>query len=149
MKPGKLLPPSYLYGAIVSVIVLHFLLPGPQIFSSPWRYLGIIPLILGSALNIMADQAFKRHKTTVKPFEDSTYLVIDGVFRLSRNPMYLGFVLLLAGIAIFLGSATPWIVVAVFPLLMEWRFIRTEETILEARFGEDWLEYKWRVRRWL
>ena len=149
MKPGNLLPPAYLYSAIVLIIGLYFLLPGPQIFSSPGRYLGILPLVLGGALNILADQSFKRHKTTVKPFEDSTYLVIDGVFRLSRNPMYLGFVLLLAGIAIFLGSAIPWIVVAVFPFLMELRFIRSEETMLAARFGEDWLEYKRRVRKWI
>jgi protein-S-isoprenylcysteine O-methyltransferase Ste14 len=149
MKPGKLLPPTYLYSAIVLVIVLHFLLPGLQIFSSPWRYLGILPLIVGGALNILADQSFKRHETTVKPFEDSSHLVTNGVFRLSRNPMYLGFVLLLAGIAILLGSATPWIVVAVFPFLMELRFIRPEEAMLDARFGENWLEYKRRVRKWI
>jgi protein-S-isoprenylcysteine O-methyltransferase Ste14 len=149
MQPGKLLPPTYFYIAVVLILVLHFLLPVAQVLHSPWRYLGIIPLILGSTLNILADQAFKRHETTVKPFEESTYLVTDGVFRLSRNPMYLGFVLLLAGIAILLGSATPWIGVVVFPFLMENRFIRTEEAMLGARFGDSWLEYKRRVRRWL
>jgi protein-S-isoprenylcysteine O-methyltransferase Ste14 len=47
-----------------------------------------------------------------------------------------------------LGSVTPWIVVAGFPFLIENLFIRTEETMLEARFGSTWLEYKQRVRRW-
>jgi protein-S-isoprenylcysteine O-methyltransferase Ste14 len=149
MQTRKLLPPTYFYVAIVLIIVLHVLVPGPQVISSPWRYLGAIPLILGSVLNILADQAFKRFGTTVKPFEESTYLVTDGVFRVSRNPMYLGFVLLLAGLVMLLGSTTPWIVVAVFPFLMEMRFVRAEEAMLEARFGNSWLEYKQRVRRWL
>lgn len=148
MQSRKLLPPTYFYIAVVLILMLHFLLPGAQVIHSPWRYLGLIPLILGSALNILADQSFKRHNTTVKPFEESTFLVTDGVFRVSRNPMYLGFVLLLAGIVMLLGSITPWIVVAVFALLMELRFIRVEEAMLEARFGDTWSEYKHRVRRW-
>ncbi len=149
MQTRKPLPPTYFYVAIVLIIVLHVLVPGPQVFSSPWRYVGVIPLSLGSAFSVLADQAFKRFGTTVKPFEESTYLVTDGVFRLSRNPMYLGFVLLLAGIAMLLGSLTPWIVVAVFPFLMDMRFVRAEEAMLEALFGDSWLEYKQRVRRWL
>lgn len=148
MRPGKLLPPTYFYSAVVLILGLHFLLPGAQVIHSPWRYLGLIPLLLGSALNIMADQSFKRHNTTVKPFEESTFLVTEGVFRFSRNPMYLGFVLLLAGIVMLLGSITPWIVVAVFLFLMEFRFIRVEETMLETRFGDTWSEYKQRVRKW-
>jgi protein-S-isoprenylcysteine O-methyltransferase Ste14 len=148
MRPRKLLPPIYLYCAMALLFALHILIPGPQIVPSPWRYLGIIPLILGSILNVAADQAFKRHKTTVKPFEVSTSLITNGVFRFTRNPMYVGFVLLLAGAALLLGSVTPWIVVIVFPFLMELRFVRTEEAMLEARFGETWLAYKQRVRRW-
>ena len=70
MQPRNLLPPTYLYLAVAAIVVLHFLLPGPTIVSSPWRYLGILPLILASALNMLADQAFKRNKTTVKPFEE-------------------------------------------------------------------------------
>jgi protein-S-isoprenylcysteine O-methyltransferase Ste14 len=149
MQLRKPLPPTYFYVAIVLIIVLHVLVPGPQVFSSPWRYLGVIPLILGSAFSVLADQAFKRFGTTVKPFEESTCLVTDGVFRLSRNPMYLGFVLLLAGLVMLLGSTTPWIVVVIFPFLMELHFIRAEETMLEARFGDAWLQYKQRVRKWL
>jgi protein-S-isoprenylcysteine O-methyltransferase Ste14 len=149
MRLRKLLPPTYFCFAIVLIIVLHVLMPGPQVVSSPWRYLGVIPLVLGSTFSVLADQAFKRFGTTVKPFEGSTALVTDGVFGISRNPMYLGFVLLLAGIAMLLGSIIPWIVVAIFPVLMEIRFIRDEEAMLEARFGDAWLEYKQRVRRWL
>ena len=124
------------------------MLPGSQIIRAPWCYLGLIPFVLGNVLNALADQAFKQHETTVKPFAESTYLVTDGVFKLSRNPMYLGFVLILVGIAMLLGSLTPWIGVIVFPGLMQYRFIRIEETMLEAQFGNNWLEYKQKVRRW-
>jgi protein-S-isoprenylcysteine O-methyltransferase Ste14 len=148
MQLRRLLPPTYLYAAIVLIIVLHVLIPGPHLISSPWRYLGILPLLVGSALNLMADQAFKQHATTVKPFEESTFLITHSVFRISRNPMYLGFVLLLIGIVILLGSVTPWLVVAGFPFLMENLFIRTEESMLETQFGSTWLEYKQRIRRW-
>jgi protein-S-isoprenylcysteine O-methyltransferase Ste14 len=85
----------------------------------------------------------------VKPFEESTTLVTNGVFRLSRNPMYLGFVLLLAGLVMLLGSTTPWFVVIIFPIVMEMRFVRAEEAMLEARFGDSWLQYKRSVRKWL
>jgi protein-S-isoprenylcysteine O-methyltransferase Ste14 len=141
-------PPAFLLSTIVIMVALHFLLPGSQIIRGSWRFLGLLPFILGNILNALADQAFKQHETTVKPFEESTYLVTDGVFRLSRNPMYLGFVLILVGFAVLLGSLTPWIGMIIFPFLMHYRFIRIEETMLEAQFGDNWLEYKQKVRRW-
>jgi protein-S-isoprenylcysteine O-methyltransferase Ste14 len=63
--------------------------------------------------------------------------------------MYLGFVLLLVGIAILLGSLTPFAVVILFGIAMEKLFIETEEKMLEAKFGSQWAEYKISVRRWL
>lgn len=62
--------------------------------------------------------------------------------------MYLGMVLILIGLAILMGSLTPFIVVIVFGALMELVFVRTEERMLEQKFGSAWLEYKKRVRRW-
>jgi len=61
--------------------------------------------------------------------------------------MYLGFVLILLGVAIFLGSLTPYIVVLGFVILMDVVFIRTEEQMLQSTFGEDWMQYKNKVRR--
>ena len=63
----------------------------------------MVPLALGIALNLAADNSFKRYKTTVKPVENSTVLITAGVFRLSRHPMYLGFVLILVGITLLMG----------------------------------------------
>lgn len=147
MKCKPSLPPTYLFISILIMVVLHFLFPVFKIILLPWSLLGILPLLFGLLINLIADRAFKRHSTTVKPFEKSTALITGGVFRLSRNPMYLGFVLILLGVAIFLGSLTPYIVVLGFVILMDVVFIRTEEQMLQSTFGEDWMQYKNKVRR--
>lgn len=149
MKSKRVLPPTYVFISIIGIAGLHFVLPGEKIITFPWNLLGTVPLALGIALNLAADRAFKKHKTTVKPFEESTALVTGRVFRISRHPMYLGFVLILAGIAIFTGSLTPYLVVVAFAILMDVVFIRAEEQMLEKRFGKGWLEYKNTVRRWI
>jgi protein-S-isoprenylcysteine O-methyltransferase Ste14 len=130
-------------------IVLHFGIPVDYLIPQPWNLLGLIPLALGVWLNLSADHAFKQAQTTVKPFEESTVLVTSGAFRYSRNPMYLGFTAILLAEAILLRSITPFIVVAIYPLLMSYLFIRVEERMLTEKFGEEWREYESTVRRWL
>jgi protein-S-isoprenylcysteine O-methyltransferase Ste14 len=63
--------------------------------------------------------------------------------------MYLGFVLVLIGIAALLGSLTPWIIVPLFAILMDQVFISVEERMLQAKFGQAWSEYTAQVRRWI
>jgi protein-S-isoprenylcysteine O-methyltransferase Ste14 len=135
--------------AILLTVALHFLLPFRELIAFPWRLAGLLPLLVGLILNVLADRSLKRHKTTVKPWEKSTALVTDGVFRLSRHPMYLGMVLMLAGVAILLGSLTPWCVLLALVLLFEARFITAEESVLEGSFGEAYRAYKKQVRRWI
>jgi protein-S-isoprenylcysteine O-methyltransferase Ste14 len=108
-----------------------------------------VPFALGSVLNLLADRDFKKSGTTVKPFETSTALITDGVYKISRHPMYLGFVLILLGLAIFLRTLSPYIVVGAFAILMEVVFIRVEEAMLADTFGAEWVAYKERVRCWI
>ena len=149
MKRIPLLPPTYLLISVLIMAILHFFLPAVKIIPFPWNMLGQIPFISGFIMNLIADKAFKDHKTTVKPFAESTTLITNGAYRISRNPMYLGFVLILLGVAIFLGSLTPYIVVLGFVTLMDIVFIRTEEQMLQKTFSGDWMEYKKKVRRWI
>ncbi|MGP0094146.1 MAG: methyltransferase family protein [Xanthobacteraceae bacterium] len=144
-----LLPPAYFLASICAILALHFLLPIAQVLPFPWTLLGIAAVISGVALNLVADRAFKHHQTTVKPFELSTSLVTEGVFRLSRNPMYLGMVLILLGIAMVLGTLTPLAVCAAFAVLLHYRFVRMEERMLAEKFGADWRAYSGQVRRWI
>ena len=144
-----MLPPTYLLSAILVMAVLHFLLPLQQILTFPSRLLGIVPFLIGLTLNLAADGQFKQHMTAVKPSERPTSLITTGVYRVSRNPMYFGFVLILLGIAILTGSLSPLFIVPLFAVLMEVVFIRTEEHIMAVEFGEAWLVYKEQVRRWI
>ena len=149
MKGIRVLPPAYLVLAIAMMLALHFLLPGVRIIVFPWNFFGAIPLVLGIVINLLADRAFKKANTTVKPFEESTTLITNGVFRISRHPMYFGFVLILLGIALLIASMTPYIVVVLFAVFMDRVFIVVEERILEEKFGNTWLQYKSTVRRWI
>lgn len=149
MTAKKIMPPAYLLMAIVVMIALHFLFPAIRIVPAPWNLLGIIPLALGVSLNLVADKAFHRAKTTVKPFEESSVLITSGAFRISRNPMYLGFVLILIGIAVLVGSLTPYVVVFAFAILIDRMFVTAEDQMLAEKFGADWEAYKRHTRRWL
>jgi len=145
----RILPPTYLLLAIAAMVGLHFLLPGAKLVAWPWGLLGIAPFTAGVVVDMIADRAFKIHGTTVKPFEESSALLTDGVYGFTRHPMYLGFVLILLGIAVFMGSATPFAVIAAFAVLMDVVFIRAEERMMEAKFGERWATYTSRTRRWM
>jgi protein-S-isoprenylcysteine O-methyltransferase Ste14 len=149
MKAIRIIPPNYFFLAIVTMVLLHFIMPGATVLTIPWSFLGVIPLALGIILNLVADGSFKKHKTPVKPLEESTALITNGVFRMTRHPMYLGFVLILLGLAMLMGSLTPYVVVLVFAVFMDIVFMRFEEKKLEETFGETWLDYKARARRWL
>jgi len=149
MEGKKVLPPTYLWISIAIMLMLNFLLPLRKIIPWPWNLLGIFPLACGIALNLIADNAFRTAKTTVKPFEESTALVTSGVFRISRHPMYLGFVLSLIGIAVLLGSLVSFFVIPIFAVLMDRVFIRVEERMLEAKFDQAWFDYEAKVRRWI
>ena len=149
IKIKSVLPPTYLFTALVAMLMVHFVFPTEIIINYPWSLFGCGPLAMGIILNLIADAAFKKHNTTVKPFDESAALITTGVFRISRHPMYLGMVLILLGIAILMGSLMPFFVVIVFATLMEVVFIKTEERMLEQKFGSVWLEYKKKVRRWL
>ena len=105
--------------------------------------------MFGIILNIWSDLLFKKKKTTVKPHKTPSLLVISGPFRISRHPMYLGMVAILLGTAILHGTLITFLFPIIFIILMEIVFISTEEKNLEKAFGEKYLNYKKKVRRWI
>ncbi len=94
---------------------------------------------------------FRQARTTVNPMDPSkaTQLVTGGVFRISRNPMYLGLVLLLIGWGMWLHSASPWLMVVLFVVAMTHVQIIPEERALERLFGTPYIAYRGKVRRWI
>ena len=149
MKTSKFLPPAYFKICLLLAIGLHFIFPIRHLIHSPFRYTGIVLIGIGIWLNIWSDLLFKSSKTTVKPFENSTALVTEGPFRLSRHPMYLGMTAILLGLAVILGSLITFLVPVAFVIAMEVMFIQYEEKHMNAVFGEEYVLYRNKVRRWL
>jgi protein-S-isoprenylcysteine O-methyltransferase Ste14 len=149
VKTTKLFPPTYLLIAVLAILVLHFGLPGIIIVPPLWRLLGIAFIVIGVTISSIAEGKFHKAGTTVMPFTESSVLVTNGLYEFSRNPMYLGFVVVLLGEAILLGSLSPYIIVILFWIVMEKLFIEAEERMLEAKFGNQWTEYKTSVGRFI
>jgi protein-S-isoprenylcysteine O-methyltransferase Ste14 len=145
----KIMPPTWLLIAILIMLALHFFLPLAMIVPTVWNLLGLIPLLLGVSINFWADCAFHMVGTPVKPNLSPTTLVVYGAFQYTRNPMYLGFVLVLIGVAALLGSASPWAVIPLFALLLNNLYIPQEEKRIAEKFGTVWEGYKSSVRRWI
>lgn len=149
-KPcSRILPPFWFLLAAAAAVGLHRVLPVADLIPSPWNRLGLILIAVGLGLDVVAASMFWSAHTPLRPTERPTALVTGGVYRLTRNPMYLGMVLILAGLALALGSATPWTAPLVFALWIERCFIRAEERAMEALFGESYREYRSGVRRWI
>ena len=149
MNNSKIMPTTCLLMAILVMIISHFMVPLAWIIPPMWSLAGLVLIATGVMINLMADKAFHQAHTTVKPFEESSSLVTNGVFRISRNPMYLGFVMILIGIAVLLRTLSPYLVALVFAILMDMRYIRTEEYMLKEKFGLSWEQYRSGTRRWL
>jgi protein-S-isoprenylcysteine O-methyltransferase Ste14 len=131
------------------MFVLDRYFPIQKIITSPFNYSGAFVGLCGLALSASGVFSFKKAGTAIKPFESSTVLVTDGLYRCTRNPMYLGMVILLIGVASYLGSLTPFIIIPVFFLIIQQCFIKHEEPFLENIFGQEYLDYKDKVRRWI
>ncbi len=149
MAPPKLKPPVYVLMALIAMACLHYFVPISRYLSSPFSYVGLVPLIVGVGIAFTAVRAFARAGTPLVPFETSTVVVKTGLYRLTRNPMYLGMVLALVGVALLLGSVASLAPIPVFAWFIGRYFIRPEEVFLEGLFGAEYLEYKAQVRRWL
>jgi protein-S-isoprenylcysteine O-methyltransferase Ste14 len=146
---NRLMPTTYLLCALVAMLLLRFACPGALLISPPWNLAGLLPAAFGVLINLAADKAIQTARTTVKPFEQPSALITDGVYGISRNPMYLGFAAILFGVAVLLCALTPVLVLVAFVILVDAVFIRVEERNLERSFGPAWMQYKRRVRRWI
>ncbi len=146
---GKPYPPIYFFLTLMVMIALHYLTPIYQLFSTPLRYVGVPFVVGGICVVAVAASAFSRVGTPIVPFEKSTVVVSGGLFRFSRNPMYLGMVMALVGVALLLGSAVAFVPIPIFVCLIQYQFISREEKFLEELFGEEYLKYKGKVRQWL
>jgi protein-S-isoprenylcysteine O-methyltransferase Ste14 len=144
-----MMPPTFMMIAVGLMVLVHIVYPLAGLAVAPVTWLGAPFIGAGLILNFWADRLFRKRRTTVKPFRDANLIVEEGPFLFSRNPMYLGMVLAAIGIAMLLGTLSPFLIVGVLVWLLTSRFIAVEETMLEDKFGDDYRAYKKRVRRWV
>ena len=143
------MPPGWFAIALIGVVLCWKLLPDGNVIPDRLRAFGFFQVFLGLAF--MADVVirFLRARTTIHPFHTASTLVTDGMLRFSRNPIYLGFVLLLLGAALILGTLPGLVAIPAFMWALTRFVIRDEEAMLEREFGDAYRDYKARVRRWL
>jgi protein-S-isoprenylcysteine O-methyltransferase Ste14 len=144
-----LLPPRLVLMLLVAMGALHMLLPGPTLLAFPYTLVGAAVAALGLVLALSGARLFARVDTNIRTFNEPGVLVTDGPFRWSRNPIYLGFVVLLLGTAILLGTTTPFIAPALFAIVADRWYIAFEERAMQQKFGADYAAYMERTRRWL
>lgn len=153
MRKIKLYPPLLTLLLILAMLLSHIILSSPLLISAPFaalgHTLGVVLIVMGLCMNLWSARWFKLKKTTIDPSENAVYLAQEGLYRISRNPMYLGLFIMLLGVSIYLGEWLSFLVPPLFLWIVTLRFIRREEQILFACFGEDYLQYKARVRRWI
>lgn len=144
-----LYPPVWMVIGVVTIFALNEFYPGIRFTSSLWQFVGGTILVAGMILLVLANGLFTRAGTDVIPFRNVTALVTDGVYRFSRNPMYLGMFAVLLGCAVTVGALSTLPVPFIFAAIIQYRFILPEEAMLGQLFPEDYPVYCARVRRWL
>jgi protein-S-isoprenylcysteine O-methyltransferase Ste14 len=138
--------------ALIFIVIAYFLgrfAPLPFVAPLILRNIGLLLTFVGFLLGIGAFVEFRKARTTVDPHGSVKQLVTSGVYRFTRNPIYLGFLLMVIGLP--LNSGLYWgVVMAPFYILtMNRLVIEREETYLEQKFKDVFTSYKSRVRRWL
>ncbi len=149
---GVLAPPPVLYGAgLVIGLVLHALHPIhiASSYVSVVRGAGIALTAMGLFLSASVMRVFGAAGTPVPPYRPTARLVFSGPYRYSRNPDYIGQALLYVGIALVANSWWPLFILPLVLFVVQRFVIEREERYLEAKFGDEYREYRARVRRWL
>ena len=148
-KKRKIIPVVYLFIALALMLLLQRYFPVIQLIEEPLAYAGVIPVLFGIMMAAISAGMFVKADTGLEPFDEATTLVTGGFYRLTRNPMYLGMFLMLFGVAFLLGSVSTLLPLGIFVLVIRHNFVMGEERFLEAAFGQNYLDYKSEVRRWI
>jgi protein-S-isoprenylcysteine O-methyltransferase Ste14 len=142
-------PPLLFLASIAAGVVLELVRPLPVIPASLERVLGIPLILFGIALLAWGVREFGRQGTNVPTNTPSLRIVRSGPYRLSRNPIYLGFTSFQLGIALWMNGGWLLATLAIALLVLRFGVVAREERYLEAKFGEEYRSYKREVRRWI
>lgn len=142
-----MLPPMRLALFLIAGITLDWLIPIN--FGSGWGWLGLVLIIAALGFGKWAIQCFKAAGTNVPPNKPALMIVTDGPFQYTRNPMYISMLSLYAGTAMLADAPLMLLLTAGLWYVLDRQVIAKEEAYLGAKFGEPYMRYKAKVRRWV
>lgn len=151
-NPGVIAPPPLIFssGLIFGGFLQWFctIRLFPVEFLFPVRIAGILLIFFGLGTILAAHLKMKRAKTNIEPWKPTTAIIADGIYSVSRNPVYVAMVFVYLGLTLIFNAF--WLLPFLILILITMRYavISREETYLEAKFGEVYSNYKKRVRRW-
>jgi protein-S-isoprenylcysteine O-methyltransferase Ste14 len=149
-NPGVITPPPLIYaGALAAGLLANLLLRLPFLPRRLARTLGPLLIVGGFAVGLLGLREMRRAETNVDPYKPATAVVTGGPYRFTRNPMYVGFTLMYVGISALANALLPILLLPAVQQLMRRGVIEREERYLERKFGDEYLRYKGRVRRWI
>jgi protein-S-isoprenylcysteine O-methyltransferase Ste14 len=149
-NPGVIAPPPLIYAAALAAGLLLNrryripFLPRPLTRALGW------PLVIGGlAVGFLGSREMRRAETNLDPYKPTTAIVTEGPYRFTRNPLYLSMILIYGGISALANALPPVLLIPIVQHLMRRGVIEREERYLERKFGDEYLQYKTRVRRWI
>jgi len=146
----KVVPPMWIVILLGAGLVIHWLFPSRVFMDLRCYPAAIILFLLGLFSVLWAGSLFRRRGTEILPHSPTNKLLLtEGLYRFTRNPMYLGMTLVLLGIAFFVGTLPMFLVPFAFFCLINFVFIPFEEAKMHRQFGEEYADFKRRVRRWI
>jgi len=138
--------------ALMFIVIAYFLgrfVPLPLPVPGILRSIGLVLTFVGFLLGIGAFMEFRKARTTLDPHGSSKQVVTSGIYRFTRNPIYLGFLLMVIGLPLNSGLYWGIVMAPFYVFIMNGLIIQHEEAYLERKFGETYTSYTSRVRRWL
>lgn len=147
---GVIAPPPLIFAIpLIAGLVANWLRPLPILAGSAGLWMGIALAIAGLWLIVTGMIEFRHANTAVVPFSPTTAIVSSGPFRFTRNPLYLGFVLIYIGVSLAANALWPLFLLPLAIVVLLGGVIKREERYLERKFGTVYTDYKARVRRWI
>ena len=142
-------PPVLVLGCLLAAVVLEGFLPTAIGFDALRGLVGTVVCVVALVIFVLAIRRFRQSGTNVQTSRPSTTVVTDGVYRFTRNPIYLSMCLFMAGLGLVLDNLWVVLSLALIVPVLRYGVIAREETYLERKFGASYLEYKKSARRWL
>jgi protein-S-isoprenylcysteine O-methyltransferase Ste14 len=140
---------GYFLVLLILSVLSHLVFPVRVVLYAPVTLFGILIIGSGFILAFRSRSLFLKNQTTLSPYESPAFLITTGPFRISRNPVYLAMAVILFGSAVVMGTLSPFVFPVLFIVITGTLFIPDEEARLEKIFGDEYRDYKNRVRRWI